>query len=381
MAAPPQPQIANWGGAPYPFASCIAVPRTPGDYRVNLGTPAMGNRIVGNLEKICQWGGGNKITTASLLNESEIWLLMSAFNFNQPNSFSKPWTWVSQHMLDIPNMNKLPRRFRWATWEQPARINTFQNNENLANELGVPWVSVKNKRQRTPNFDPMYRFFVFMHRHQYPNDRSTSKSLDRVYSMTVFDRENETAVWYDFWPHGDRELRWSNIQSYWANIPFNWPAPLGGNRMSTTLERIEYNSVEITESESFQRLPPAYTQFMMMNAILHFMNQPNKQAGSRRNPIPQTIADVTPRLSGVHGDYTPKLIFVLFQCIRLSKHARPDLGNNDRPTRERIEGLFKVDARATGELLSMMYLEPTYADTNERWIIRALTDDTHIGHE
>ncbi|OTA74933.1 hypothetical protein M434DRAFT_39122 [Hypoxylon sp. CO27-5] len=379
MSAPPpdRPQIAHWPGGPHPFRSCISVPGAPGDYRVNLGSWANGNRVESNLERICQWGSGNKITTASLLNESEIWILMNAFNFNTANSFSNPWTWVSQYFLDIPNMQKLPRGFTWETWEQPARINTF--NQDLLNELAVPWLPVRIAARREGNYDPMYRFIVFMHRHHYPLDRSSTKSLDRVYSMTVFDRENESSLWYDFWPHGDRELRWSNVHEYWSNIPFNWPAPLGGGQMADSLKRARYTAVNTLEAQAYQRFPAAYTQYIMIQAMLRLMNYPDVLSGRPRHVNHHPIENVPSRLSGVHEDYTPRLIFVLFQTLRLSTHARPDLKGNDNGTRQRIEATFKVLCRTTADMLREHYLEPAYGNkAAERWIIRALAEPEYI---
>ncbi|OTA52228.1 hypothetical protein K449DRAFT_391536 [Hypoxylon sp. EC38] len=145
--------------------------------------------------------------------------------------------------------------------------------------------------------------------------------------------------------------------------------------MSDNLKRARYTAVDTLEAQAYQRFPAAYTQYIMIQAMLRLMNYPDVLSGRPRHVNHHPIENLPNRLSGVHEDYIPRLIFVLFQTLRLSTHARPDLKGNDNGTRLRIEATFKVRSRAIAKMLREHYLEPAYGNNaSERWIIRALTN-------
>ncbi|KAI0835810.1 hypothetical protein F5Y06DRAFT_299286 [Hypoxylon sp. FL0890] len=139
--------------APHPFNGMIAVPGVAGDFRVRIDREPTARRIATSLSKMCYFGFRDSMRADTLLNETEIWEALNAFNLRGRNSVSRPWAWISQHILDVPDQSALPVGFNWATW-QPARRPLDTCTAELRNDLTTPWPSVQTVNQRTIGVTP-----------------------------------------------------------------------------------------------------------------------------------------------------------------------------------------------------------------------------------
>ncbi|KAI1407392.1 hypothetical protein F5Y13DRAFT_195455 [Hypoxylon sp. FL1857] len=364
MAGPP-PRIPNWR-APHPFNGVQSVVHGDNDFRVNLGTEARASRVVATLERLTNLGATNNFTTDNLLNETQLWEALNAFNLHTEGALQVPWCWVNQHVLEIPNQTSLPPGFTWDNWQNQNRIDT--HTRDLLREFDHAWVPTTARPNRVRGTDPMYRFIVFMHRHDH--EGGVRPHLNRVYSATIYDRENQTANWFDLWHRDNPDQRWQDVVAYWANIPNTWPVEVTGN-LPMRLNRSVYSSLADVEAVAYHRIPPAYTQYAMINIILFYMRNSNENGGTPANPILMVPTDMLDKITGLNIFYLAKLIVVLFQAIRLSGQRNEFVGNL-QITYHQIAAFFWV-RNASLQHKVRQWLRDAYYGTDQEWLIDAIT--------
>lgn len=277
------------------------------------------------LRKLCQLGHTRSkyISARSLMNETEIWEGLNAFNMHEAGTITGCWTYVSQWMLNVPPNSGAG--VNWGDWEVSTRINSFRNNDILRDLAGL-WTPARGGLPRASPADARYRWIVFMHRHNFP-ERYLGLYAANIYSCTVWDRENETATWYDCWPI-DHEQRSEDIRAYWENIPHGWPPYMDAALRNLTIQNISISNVDDIETHAHAHIAPAYSQFTMISIILWHIRNVTIATGSVAAPAPVYPTVEYGLTSGMTSTAIPRLIVTLLLMLRSNGAMLPYLNGN-----------------------------------------------------
>ncbi|KAI1780919.1 hypothetical protein F4818DRAFT_397222 [Hypoxylon cercidicola] len=321
-------------------------------------TKAQSNRMQRMLQRLSILGSSKYISNKSLVNETEIWEGLSAYNLHYPGAPVRCWVWISQHILNVPTQQDVADpNFDWNGWEN-NRINTYRNTF-LEADLRIPWMGIVINR--IPG-EPRYRFIAFMHKHTSPRGQS--------YSCTVYDRENRTATWYDCWPL-DSQTRMNEIVRYWNHIPNGWPDVMKNALRAATHRVIE--SVEDIETHAHSEFTSLYSQFTMISVLIWHIRNVDILTGTPAAPAPVYPQDDMILSSGMASTGIPSLMGNMLLTLRMNPVANPDLAGNDPRHRNELQRRFAVLNRNMREVVRRV-LTALVAGTADAWLVDLLTD-------
>ncbi|XXG97273.1 Vacuolar protein-sorting-associated protein 60 [Hypoxylon texense] len=317
--------------------------------------------------KLCQLGrnGSKYVSASSLINETDIWEGLNAFNLNHGLSMDGCWAFISKWITNIPS-NEARDVADFADWEADSRINTYART-GLLNDLNRVWSPVGEGLPREAN-SARYRWIIFMHRHNAP-DRSYRLSPQTIYSCTVWDRETETATWYDCWPYGS-EARSRDIRTYWQYIPNRWPAVVINALRDHTARTI--SNANVVESHVHAELIPAYSQLTMISVILWHIRNVDVSSGSVEDPAPIYPLIESGLTSGMSSTLLPRLIVNLLLMLRVNGDTMRNLNRDGRGVREEIRNRFYIPNRNLRLQVRRILVQET-ADTEDSLVPDLIT--------
>ncbi|KAI1341090.1 hypothetical protein F5Y15DRAFT_422320 [Xylariaceae sp. FL0016] len=155
-----------------------------------------------------------------------------------------------------------------APWRflRPVNIPQQQHNDSLA-------LAPRHATAR-------YRFVCFIHRHRVAaplRTRAQQRQRQRAaYTISIWDRDDETVTWHDPYPHGRAERR-DHIRAFWrrARIPGFVPPLDGGDHepfVSRIRYRTAYHACARIERTTRGALAPRHSLWAVVAIALHHMN-------------------------------------------------------------------------------------------------------------
>ncbi|KAI1505274.1 hypothetical protein F5X99DRAFT_405168 [Biscogniauxia marginata] len=368
MAIPP-----IWD-APHPFTGLTPGPPLPvgnGTFKVNLADAGQSHtRIARTLRKLLSAGGN--LSKSQYLNELDIWESLNAYNVHTPIRRQRVWAWVNKWMLDVPR--NAPANFNWANWLPDNEINSY--SLSMIRDLRDPWTNLATNAQRIGIHVPRYRLIIFIHRHmQGRHHEPPGIDLQRIYSVSVWDRERDETIWHDPWPY-DGMQRWTDIQAFWNNVPHRWALGAGNVRINfgANLQRRQYLALEEVQGWSHKKMDPCFTQFSVIGIILHVMNVMINTPGTGPGGVSLIAPDAPDVLSGMDHALIPRLIRCLLRTIRENGPVvEPRLRGNGVLTQAHFRNEYQIrDNPYLNGVMRMLLLAIWPASNPQNWLIDAI---------
>ena len=160
--------------------------------------------IVHALGKILKGGGNGRPARKDYIANSQIALLLNAYNTRAPNTMQSPWAYFHRNVIKVPH--RAPPGFDWnqrAYRLQMPRGDDYRDNFNR--DLTRVWPTIAGFGVARPNrHDIRYRLLCFIHEHD--DTTNTADFFEKVYSMSVYDREVSLFLVYFHSPECIRPL-------------------------------------------------------------------------------------------------------------------------------------------------------------------------------
>ncbi|KAI2606177.1 uncharacterized protein GGS25DRAFT_533285 [Hypoxylon fragiforme] len=361
MAAPPPSPtpVANleWQ-APWPFHQIVRNGPGPGVPSVVVEEPSHSRSIFATLRALCNIGGTG-LTVKSMINESHIGAALNIHNLALEDCMENPWTYVNPNLLDVPAFPT--EEYVWENLNRRTKANAY--DDRLIRDLEAPWTPVSSNPTRKARNVSRYRFYVFMHRHLPSNfNQQLGKSRVSIYSTTIWDRENQSSIWYDFWNEGHDQRR-DAIRAFWNNVPLTWPAILTstiGSRLA-----VRHHILALSQGGyAHANTPPGFTQFSMLGVILDHVNN------GRTAPTPRyETAHDGAVLSAMDPRAAPLFIKVLIETVRAGDWQTTLVGDDDI-AKDAWEEFRIMNTYLQREVRAL--LEARYNGTDDAWIVDAV---------
>lgn len=156
------------------------------------------------LGKILKGGGNGRPARKDYIANSQIALLLNAYNTRAPNTMQSPWAYFHRNVIKVPH--RAPPGFDWnqrAYRLQMPRGDDYRDNFNR--DLTRVWPTIAGFGIARPNrHDIRYRLLCFIHEHD--DTTNTADFFEKVYSMSVYDREVSLFLVYFHSPECIRPL-------------------------------------------------------------------------------------------------------------------------------------------------------------------------------
>lgn len=204
----------------------------------------------------------------------------------------------------------LPRRavgagFDWTKTQNQEQYSILANDKTqMSAQLGrdrrVPFPSVLAFLLHWAPNAKKYRLYCYFHRHEKP---AGGRYDDIVYSLTVWDRENNQMSWHDPWHQGHAARR-ADIQTFWANAAPNW-------LQNIPIVPVNYTALAAVQ-QAHRKMKPKFSQLSCVALSVGLMGHLEEAAPLR----PPDRADV---LEGKMGSQFADLAAATLQTLHESK--------------------------------------------------------------
>ncbi|KAI0597764.1 hypothetical protein F4775DRAFT_592998 [Biscogniauxia sp. FL1348] len=310
--------LPNWN-APIPFQAIVPDPGDgTGSSKPDLSEPAdSAKRMTRALKTLLSSGG--TLTKAKYLNETDIPLILNAFNIYAAGRVNGAWSYVSPYMLDVPR--DAPDDFPWNRYIPDGVINTWDGN--LYRDLTGAWSPLTGQADRSDPQLGRYRLIIFIHRHMLGTAHETAKVVtDRIYSVTCYDRDSQMAHWFDPWPY-DRVERENDMRRFWENVEHGW-TDNGQVIQFDQFNTVQYDALDLVQGIWHRHMEPCFTQFSMLGIIIALIRsapvepavEPEDEPDVEPEVEPLVPDDTVEMLSGMGREFIPRLIRFLIRTIR-----------------------------------------------------------------
>ncbi|KAK8030264.1 hypothetical protein PG993_011555 [Apiospora rasikravindrae] len=312
-----------------------------------------------------------RLITKDYLLDSGISTALNAYNLRIPEREQRVWAYFhwrrAQSCLDVPAAPG--PGFDWTNTAAQASSSTLsqaitRQSFQLYREHTAPWPSVINLPFRWVPNGRKYRLWCYIHRHEKP---AGGKYYDIVYSMSVWDRENDQISWHDPWGHQNHAARWADVQALWANA-----AP--GHLQNRPIVAVPYTSLGNLQTTTHRRMKPKFSQIACVALGVWLMNHLDE-------PAPLRPPDRGEVLTGMTGTQFADLAVVLFQTLRESNNQQvEDIGmhGSSHSTRQWVRQAYRVNndnARMRRQLRKALKIKFTHNPnlrSRGQWILDAM---------
>ncbi|KAK7959971.1 uncharacterized protein PG986_004825 [Apiospora aurea] len=311
------------------------------------------------------------VITQNYFLDSGISIALNAYNVRFPEREQRVWAYFhwrgAKSCLDVPSSPG--PGFDWTSTDSQAKTGTTSDTRarlsaQLYREQISPWPSVINFPFRWVPNGYKYRLWCYIHRHEKP---AGGRYDDIVYSMSVWDRENNQISWHDPWGHQNHAARWADIQTLWANA-----AP--GYLQNRPLVAVPYTSLRNLQTTTHRRMKPKFSQVACVALGVWLMNHLD-------DPAPLRPPDRGEVLTGMLGTQFANLAVVLFQTLRESSEQQAvdiSLHGSGHTTRQFVRQAYRVNndnarmRRQVRQALRIKFTHNPNLRSRGQWILDAM---------
>ncbi|KAK6837038.1 hypothetical protein PG987_007533 [Apiospora arundinis] len=367
---PHPPDIPYWD-APWPFHLIENQNRTTRKVRVDQ---TQFNNIERFTKTLLRLPPDGKMITNNYFLDSTISIALNAYNLHSPPREQHAWAYFhwrgNNSCVDVPR-NAGPN-FDWTrinTQMEPADSGPNSRiAQNLHHDHQGPWPSVIPDAIRWRPNGRKYRLFCWIHRHAIP---AGGKYNTQVYSMSVYDREDNRITWHDPWPLDSRTQRWTDIQALWRNAAPAWLRPLRPLRGRT------YNALRALKLTTHPDMAPKYSQISCVAIAVWLV----RHLESRAHLRPPDRASFLQGLDSISA--FPDLAATLFQTLRESMGVpyNPIRGQS-QPKRDYVRDNFNLhpnhnerERRMFRRVIQAKFAGHPTLRSRGRWIVDAIAPE------
>ncbi|RYP35314.1 hypothetical protein DL767_003853 [Monosporascus sp. MG133] len=373
-----------WWEAPVPFRGIHNKARKP-----VCGSKQAAD-LISELRKLCKSGGKGRPPRGYYARPTRLPLVLNLFNARDPAALRGPWAYFHEEVLAVPH--NPPRNFDWRLLRVARPKKSLSYSDNFGRDLARDWPSVTaapGGKERPKKSDIKYRLLCFVHRHEDPDSEDF---YDRVYSMSVYDRETKELAWHDPSRYRRNERR-QDINRFWANIVHDFPiafpqqpihVPYYGLQQLSGFLHWTLDQFSARSPSSHWDRPRLIRRGIALWLMANINTAPSLQAAHVGPRPPDTIQTA----SGASDDQAgiPALIEALWLAIRENGEAGicPEARGNSHTTRKFVREEFGMPQgrnpwlrRVVHRRLRLLYPEdPDEGDSSryERWIPRSFMD-------
>ncbi|KAK8086712.1 hypothetical protein PG994_001686 [Apiospora phragmitis] len=341
------PALVPYWDAPLPFAELEV--RQGNTRKVNLNH-AQCRRMESFLETLSLLPASIFGPPANFyFKESTISEALNAYNLHARSRECQPWAFFHYRGLNSTILvpHNPPANFDWTDLRRRTVLRYGATGGQLGGDLSEPWPSVTrpvNRWRFLPNYKH-YRLMCWIHRHEHirPEDGEDDEDdedftpEDVVYTMSVWDRENDLIYFHDPWRDQNSAARFADIQTFWANIrPYTYEGAGLPAVPPANIRHVRYNSLGQMAATTHNPMRPKFSQISCVAIAVWLMNHIDYTT----DLIPPDRPDI---LDGSHPLLFPALFLCTFRTLREALAASNRLtSGNSQETQDYVMGKFLI---------------------------------------
>ncbi|KAK7934507.1 hypothetical protein PG985_000002 [Apiospora marii] len=355
--------------APWPFT---ALENQPGTTRKVSPDQAKGKYLEKFLITLLQLPPNHTLIKDDYFLDSGISIVLNAYNMRCREREQRVWAFFhwrgAQSCLDVPSAPG--PGFDWTRMQTQAEYAIFTQDlsnpsAQLARERQAPFPSVVAFPLRWRPNGKKVRLYCYFHRHEKP---AGGRYDTQVYSLSVWDRENNQMSWHDPW-HQGHAARFADIQTFWANAAPNWLT------FTPPIVAVNYTSLAGVQAAN-QGMRPKFSQISCIALAVWLM-------GHLEEPAPLRPPDRADVLTGRMCSQFADLAAATLQTLRESSAAptfQPHLVGSGVAARQYLRQVCRIrqvpeNARFRKQLrnnLRMRFTENPNLVSQGTWILDAV---------
>ncbi|RYP91883.1 hypothetical protein DL770_002005 [Monosporascus sp. CRB-9-2] len=298
-----------WWEAPVPFRGIHNKTRKP-----VCGSKQAAD-LISELRKLCKSGGKGRPPRGDYARPTRLPLVLNLFNARDTAALRGPWAYFHEEVIAIPHSP--PRNFDWRLLRVARPKKSLPYRDNFERDLARDWPSIAagpGGKARPEKSDIKYRLLCIIHRHDGPDSKGF---FDRVYSMSVYDRETKELAWHDPSTYRRNDRR-QDVNRFWANIVHDFPIAFPQQPV-----HVPYYGLQQLSGFLHWTLDPVFSQKSIFGIALwltaNITTAPSPEAAGVGLRPPDTIQTA----SGASDDQAgiPALIEALWLTIRENGEA------------------------------------------------------------